>query len=260
MQISPTERMKELGVKPFNQQQPVYKYRKLQSAIDVIVKNEVYFATAKELEPWDRLELHPSILDLTFTKEEKQKHLKNLGFPDCTDEVYRDTILPLSIEFFKTQIGIFSTGKSPLINPLWEKYGDVHKGVCLGFVIPANTFGTHLSFSVNYTNTPQKVKLIDAEEGDVSNDVFYWMCTKQQSYVNEEEVRLIDNNGFGVRNFLKEMLFEVIMGIETSDDDLNLISKLLDDNGYSHTSISKIKVDSQNFCLQKEYLKKPATR
>jgi len=245
-------RMVELGVTPYSMEQPVYKYRSMEAAIEILITNQVYFPTAKELERYDRLELHRSILDLSFTQEEKAKHLiaLDLGFNDCPDQHYREKIQPLSIEFAKTQIGLFSAGKSPNNGPLWERYGNLHKGICLGFIIPPNTIATDLSFNVNYTKNPTKIKLFDVVgDNPFSNDVFYWLCTKQERYSYEEEVRIINDKGFGFRTFEKGMLFEIILGMDTTERDYNLISKVAADYGYN-VKINKIAVDDDDYELK----------
>ena len=252
MSSSIYNRMVELGIKPHSMQQPVYKYRSMETAVDILVMNEIYFPTAKELEKYDRLELHKSMLDLSFTQEEKKRHVEglDLGIGICSDIDYTQKIQPMSIEFAKTQIGLFSVGKSSNNGALWERYGNVHKGVCLGFIIPPNTIATDLSFNVNYTNTPTKIKLFDTVgQNPYSNDVFYWFCTKREWYSYEEEVRIINDKGFGFRPFEKSMLFEIILGMDTTERDYRYISKVAYDYGY-RVKVTKIVVDDNDYELK----------
>jgi hypothetical protein len=256
MQNDIFKRMIELGVEPFDLRQPIYKYRTFESAKDILKSNQVYFPNSVELK--DKLELHTSLLDLNFTQQEKENYCKgffkreNGRFYVCSDEEYL-RILQSSIEFFKTQIGIFSTSKTATCSSLWDHYGGSGKGICLGFVIPPNASGTFLSFNINYKHPPIKVKLIDEEEGDISNDIFYWFCKKDPSYSNEEEVRLINNLGYGLTHFQKDMLFEIIFGIDTTESDCKEVYELIAEYGYPTPRYGKIKIDDNAFGLAVEY-------
>ncbi len=256
--VSQYERMVDLGVVPFDLRNPVYKYRSLIDTVEILKSNKLYFPTSVQLN--DKLELHPSILDLSFTKETKEKYLSGFAkrnradLLNLSDEQFREMLLN-SIEFFKNGVGIFSTCKSSTNSSIWEHYGDNHKGVCLGFVIPKNAFGSHLSFNVHYTDQPKKIKLIDDSEGDITHDIFYWFCIKQKSFAFEDEVRIIDENGYGLRPFYKEMLFEIILGKDATVDDYNLIKKVVNDVGYPVKRIGKIVIKPDTFGLSIDYFK-----
>lgn len=251
------EKMVNLGISPFDLRNPVYKYRSVQSAVEILQTNKIYFPTSNQLN--DQLELHPSILDISFTKETKERYLKgfalrnNSEIQTMSDAQFSETILN-SVSYFRNNVGIFSTGKTSTNSCLWEHYADNHKGVCLGFASPPNSFATYLSFNVHYTDQPNKIKLISNMEGKIADDIFYWFCIKHKSFSFEEEIRIIDGDGYGLRPFRKEMLFEIIMGRDTTEEDYNLVSKTLAANGYQVKRIGKIIVTPNIFGLSIENL------
>jgi hypothetical protein len=249
--------MVEMGVVPFDLRQPIYKYRTIAAAVETIRTNKVYFPNSIELK--DKLELHPSIIDIEFTEETKKKYVDRIFMavnrvPPPVDNNTLTQILTQSVQSIKTQVGIFSSGKSANNSFLWENYGENHSGVCLGFKIPDNAFGSHLSFNVNYTDNPLKIKFINPDNGELTKDLFYWFCTKDKSYISEQEVRVLAENHCGLTPFVKELISEVIFGRDTTIEDQELIVKILKENDYPVQKFGKIRISDSFYGLKIEPL------
>ena len=243
------KRLEEFGLVSHDLLTPVYKYRTIEDAKQILTTNKISFPNAEQLRECDKLELHKSILDLDFSDEEIRKHLVYLGI-NQTVEYFREYMLSDSLEYFRTKVGILSLGKTSTNSPLWERYAEKHKGVCLGFMLPQYQISQHLAFYVNYPPQPKKVKIIDENTGGISSPaIYYWVCTKHVDFKPEEEVRIISENQSGLAEFKKDMLVEIILGRDTSKIEYDLFSQLVIDHGYS-VKMNKIVVDDSFFGLQ----------
>lgn len=256
MPTSIYKRMIEMGVAPFNQINPIYKYRNIEKAKEIIQTGKVFFPNSTQLS--DKLELHSSIWNIDFSNDQKEKFLtriyRSVGqeVPEnISDDLFK-RVLENSIKTMRDETGIFSAGKTATNGLLWENYGDNNSGVCLGFKIPPNSFGTILSFGINYTDNPQRIDFLD-QNGEITCDWFYWLCTKSKSYISEEEIRLITVNYCGFVPFLKDMLFEIIFAMNTPKEQEQNIIELLKECGYSHTRIGKVHTDDKHFGLFVKY-------
>ncbi len=243
------KRMEEFGLVAHDLLTPVYKYRTIEKAKQILTTTKIGFPNALQLRECDKLELHKSLLDLDFSDEEIRKHLAYLEI-NQTVEYFRENMLSDSLEYFTTNVGILSLGKTATNPPLWERYGEMHKGVCLGFMLPPAQISEHLAFYVNYPLQPKKVKIIDKDTGSISSpEIYYWLCTKHKDFEPEQEVRVISENFSGLATFKKDMLVEIILGRDTTKTEYDLFSQLAIDNGYT-AKINKIVVDDEIFGLQ----------
>jgi len=232
-------RLRELGISPFDIRLPFYKYRSIESAIEILKTNKLYFPNAIKL--MDKFELHHSYFDLNSTPDLRDKYIERIckkssnEFSPMSDDDYYEMQLS-TIEGFRNTIGIFSSATSPDNNFLWQEYGDNHKGVCLGFKFPenmvSNFFNLGLPFFVNYTDTPLQIKYIDEGNAEMTQDFAYWLCTKQKSYDKEAEIRILDENYCGPKIFPKEILHEIIFGCETTKEDQYKILRIVEDYSY----------------------------
>ena len=241
--------MEEFGLVSHNLLTPVYKYRTIEQAKQILETSKISFPNAEQLRECDKLELHKSILDLDFSDEEIRKHLEYLEI-EQTVEYFREHMLSDSLKYFTTEVGILSLGKTATNSPLWERYANKHKGVCLGFMLPPEGVSDHLAFYVNYPVQPKKVKIIDTDTGGISaSGIYYWLCTKHKDFEIEQEVRVISENLCGLAKFKKDMVVEIILGRDTTKTEYDLFSQLAVDNGYN-VRINKIVVDDEVFGLQ----------
>lgn len=247
------EPMKKLGLKPHDLLTPVYKYRSIEWAKETLTTSKLIFSNAERLRTLgDDYELHQSIVDWDFTDVEIIKHIKHLGIDETVDS-FRKNKVPQIREYFSTMIGILSLGETATNSHLWERYGDKHKGVCLGIKLPPEGVSNLLPFHINYPPQPDTVKIIDEVTGALNGAaIYYWLCTKREQYKPENEVRVIreDETGSVIFkdgmlpiSFEKDMLVEIVLGKDTTETQYKLFSQLASDNGYK-VEINKVVVDN----------------
>lgn len=228
--------MFDLGIPPFNVELPFYKYRSVESAIQILESNELYFPNAIQLGVNDPYELHHSYLDLDLSQELTDRYTERIfGIINkkplyASKELFKEFNHSV-IEDNKHRIGILSTATSPINSYCWQAYGDKNKGVCLGFKVPQNMYKELLDFGlailVNYTDTPTPIKIIDENTAELTTNIYYWLCSKRTEFSREEEVRILDVNFCGAKKFPKQFLSEVVYGAETSEADKEKIENIL---------------------------------
>jgi hypothetical protein len=245
------DHLKEQGVTNFDLRKTVYKYRTIRGAAKIIKSSQVYFSPADKLN--DTQELNPDNIDLSFTKETKERYWQKSGLNDVTDaEQTAAMVNSVNNYFRKGAIGIFSAGKTPVNLHLWQQYGAKHTGVCFGFRsahkekvgwhIP-NSAGTYLAFNVNYTDEPRLVKFFDPEDDDLNKEIYnYWFNTKRTKYIPEDEIRVINEVGSGPEIFEKKLLYEVVFGELTPQESIDFILKLLMQYEYPVQRIGRARI------------------
>ena len=142
-------------------------------------------------------------------------------------------------------ISCFSETKESIL--MWGHYAGSHRGVCLGFNGP----GLQKNFSASISEMQQlqtikmlrKVSYVDelptfklvSEEEDRAN--VFWKKSRIWSY--EKEWRTISYLGENedmdgkLQNFPKEILAEIIFGVNTKQEDIERIRTIANEGGYS---------------------------
>ncbi len=165
-----------------------------------------------------------------------QQIRKHVGGEIPYEIVHKDLIRKFGISCFS------ETKKSIL---MWGHYADSHRGVCLGFNGPGLRENFSASISemqqlktikmlrkVGYVNELPIFKLASEKE-DCAN--VFWEKSSIWSY--EKEWRTISYLGGDMdgklQNFPKEILAEIIFGVNTKQEDIERIRTIANEGGYS---------------------------
>jgi len=154
--------------------------------------------------------------------------------------------------------GIFClSGKNDHIL-MWSHYADSHKGICFGFkdnltgYIP-NEAPLYDS-DIIYENEHPYIEIYNdfsAGRAYASNDQFKnfaemshdlldaALTKKHIDWQYEEETRIISEEGPGPRTFKPEGLSNVVLGMNISPEDEQLIKTLLEHKKWEHVKLSK---------------------
>ena len=98
---------------------------------------------------------------------------------------------------------------------MWSHYANAHKGICLGFRAgPADQFFRR-SQKVHYSPSYPTTRIFDSDEQRFTTAIL----TKSEHWSHEKEYRIIETKGPGTYAFPEDLLVEVILGCEISDQD-----------------------------------------
>ena len=236
----------------------LFKFRGInKDLIDTLVKGTIYCARPIRLnDPFDcQVDIKNSAKNaISRLSGRKQETLVKLAkLKDFFDNI-QNSIKSAGICSFSLVI------EEPL---LWSHYANEHKGLCLTYEIPFQSFfepkkqikgaiipvdyGENLLTDWFIKNTPEKGK-IDTKK--FSNSlVEKVLSVKGTSWGYEKEVRIICSKEGSVpipKNFLRQVCF----GMNASESDISLIKKLIETAGYS-IEYYQIKRSRQDFGIKK---------
>lgn len=244
----------------------VYKYRRWKNEYDkrVLTQKELFFASPRSFE--DPLDCKQTIDYSSLTDEDKfewgkivvKQKYPHLG-DDLIPEVTRRFLLkaPINdpIEVKKIQesqleryfdiTGVLSLSFNPSSNRMWDKYGDQHKGFCVGF-------DSQLLFESRIGGTGAYVEYVDElheiypePKMDFHTQAYHQIFYKLKKWEFEEEYRLHIIRGHKLRiedrrqhapvNAFKELIIGKKMPKEDFEE---LINELPDD--LKHVKIIKL--------------------
>jgi hypothetical protein len=151
--------------------------------------------------------------------------------------------------------GVYSLSKTNDEILMWSHYADNHKGFCIGFEnLHQNTIPVTKPLTINYTNQytdlsapelildfykkmyGQHIALTDSEWNkkyrELANQTKFAddqrggiaiLTDKYEKWSYEQEFRLIDEKGFGLRTFDLSCLKTITFGLRTSAQDIETI-------------------------------------
>jgi hypothetical protein len=177
--------------------------------------------------------------------------------------------------------GVYSLSKTNEEILMWSHYADNHKGFCIGFEnLHQNTTPLTKPLPINYTNQytdlsapelvldfykkmyGQYITLPDAEWNEkyreLANQTKFTddqrggiaiLTDKYEKWSYEQEFRLIDEKGFGLRPFNPACLKTVTFGLRTSSQDIETIINICKDKK-SNIEFFQTQKKKNNFALE----------
>lgn len=178
--------------------------------------------------------------------------------------------------------GIYSLSKVNNEILMWSHYADNHRGFCIGFEnlhlntapqvkqLPVNykTTFTDLSDPTiiinyyvnvfhNFVHLPDKawnakreklakvVKHIDDQRGGISV-----LTDKYEKWAYEQEIRLIDERNFGLKQFNPRCMKSITFGLRTNQQEINNIIDICKKNKKEHIKFFKAEKHDEKFELK----------
>lgn len=213
---------------------PVNKY-----LYDSLINNEIYFPTPAELnDPFDcSLDIRKSLMTaLSQSEEEIRKFI---------DHMLSNS---QAIDFLTTVLsthGVCSFTSETKNSVLWTHYADDHRGVCFRYVFPES--GILFEDIIGFTKVVYEQNALtdwiksNAHKFCHGNDYMVsdflvdlaknLLGMKDKCWAYEQEYRLIKQT-HGCLKVPKEYLKEICFGLNTLDEDIRTIKKLMDNCGY----------------------------
>lgn len=140
----------------------------------------------------------------------------------------------------QNKFGIFSMSTDPFSIPMWSYYGKNHTGMCIG--LRTDLLGIHqrslvkknkllVLHEVNYSNDLPKVCVDMRPDGFTDQELKeleLTLYTKSNSWAHENEYRLVFHNYANkTYTFGSEIVAEIILGVDVSDSNIDLLLKNL---------------------------------
>jgi len=231
-----------------------FKFREINKyLIDGLVKGTIYFASPKQLnDPFDcRVDIKKAakqaIEQLSGRKKEILTKLANME--RYFDQMQNDT----------GNVAVCSF--SLILNDplLWAHYANQHKGLCLTYNFPESFLNNPEAIlavaPVEYEDNSMTKWFVDntpTEETDFKEftlEIIKKVLTiKSPAWSYEKEVRIIrmQNGPFEIE---KRQLTQICFGLDTTDSDIDLIKKVVDNAGYS-VEFCKIERSQSDFGIE----------
>lgn len=217
----------------------IFKFRKIDKrTIESLLSGNVYFSKPSDFnDPFDcQLKVYKSLQQaISIADEAKRSILLEVKkrFELNLPEINRD------IENF----GVFCAAQNLNNELMWAHYADSHKGICLTYKLPDSflddkkgvVLGTH---PVDYVDDPLinwflSNSWVYKDFNEVVTEMAIVILTnKAPCWSYENEGRVISRS-YGLKNIGLESLKQVCFGLKTSQEDKELIHRILSGIGYS---------------------------
>ena len=218
----------------------LYKYKSISTeqhvewAVEILLKDTIYFCSRTEFnDPFDcrpRFRVAATVEQLKeYIASVYERHAPHLDVKEryrlAEEDANRWRTNPagelkdFTQKFYKQSIdkyGICSLSADPHNPLMWAHYADSHRGICLEFDTSVQHSPFSLADKVIYQDEPPKFDLI----GDDENLTEMWhalLATKGLPWSYEQEWRVIDRNGVGLRKFHSQCLTAIVIGALCSD-------------------------------------------
>ncbi|HXA01899.1 MAG TPA: DUF2971 domain-containing protein [Cytophagaceae bacterium] len=227
----------------------VYKYRSWKGFHkDILLKNEIYFASPNELnDPFDfRIPRNWSLLtdeQMVEFAESRINSFTNIPFGQIED--YKKFILnklkndkelqsesdTFTYEKQNLDFGVLSLSKTYKGVSMWSHYADSHKGFCVGFKTKELVGSGELGYGhVEYLNDFPQINPLESSATNTANIQIY---SKSKEWEYEKEFRILKIKIDGFKNkanrihaFKDQAIAEIILGMEIIEDDKKTIIEM----------------------------------
>jgi hypothetical protein len=217
---------------------PLYKYRSLgrpqvqENLWKLLARQELRFASLKDFN--DPFDCEPSY-DLSGTDEQFVRYSKRMlsrrpsGLtPELRAEIER--YMPVwksnraeseaglgksASQMVAETYGIYCLTAVPNSILMWSHYARSHTGVCLEFDRRPVKSLFRDARKVRYPRRLPVARILQQTADQVGRTVF---LRKAGCWLHEQEWRIVDSGGPGVRHFASELLIGVIFGLRTSSE------------------------------------------
>jgi DUF2971 family protein len=125
---------------------------------------------------------------------------------------------------------------------LWAHYSASHTGVCLKFDITEDPDFFSTTFSVKYSKDYPVFDYLKEKNNLVNKAVL----TKSYHWAYEKEIRTLQTS-FGLHDFNKECLKEIIFGCKTDRSEITEIKKIISDAGYPDLKFKQVKLREKQY-------------
>jgi len=215
----------------------LFKFRSIDKyLLKSLVHSEIYFARPNRLnDPFDcRVDIRQSLENaISKSSSPTKERLEQLrGLSDFLDKVQSD-IAAMGVCSFSLAL------ENPL---LWAHYADAHKGICLTYHFSEQFFYENADHILGIVQVDYEINPLSewfVESGATIRDFDEFgislikkaLTVKSKPWKYEEEIRILKKED-GSYAIGKEHLVQVCFGLETPETDINLIRRLLDQDGY----------------------------
>lgn len=233
----------------------LYKYRCFGKYTNKIILNSsLYFPAINQInDPFDcklsfqqeyslaeRIECFTQLADKyasDFTLEQLlEKYPDNKSFID-----YRNIIIKELIN----KLGLLSLSKTPKNILMWSHYSNNHTGLVFQFAFEESSECFHSPLLVDYKDEYELLSYTS----DFKDEAQKLLLTKHVGWKYESEVRVIDLDYQGEKQFKKHELTSIIFGALAKDKDIDEMINLCRKNGFNHVNFSQARLSPSEFSL-----------
>lgn len=225
----------------------LYKYRTIEkNSLKYLISNEVYFSKTSDFnDPFDGQILPGNLLD----------DLKGMNIDVSNSPLAKHNDY-LAVRLNGFSVFCMSEKNDDIL--MWSHYADSHKGICFGFKENLERYIPNeapiYSSEVDYIDRHPYIDVYnDINSGRVYNsgDQFKDLCNIARNLLNasltkkhiswkyEKEIRVISEEGAGPRSFSPEALESVVLGMNVSSGDEQIVKELLKDKKWEHVVLHK---------------------
>ncbi|MDN5061334.1 DUF2971 domain-containing protein [Aliarcobacter butzleri] len=229
----------------------LYKYRNFEDPymINIIKNSSLYFSQVKNFnDPFDlRLDFKQS-----YTKQERLSHIKYLSKENGSDPNHYKKLKKKARDpkefnkikeesFYKVfnNISILSLSSDPKNILMWSHYAHNHTGLVFEFTEKFNSSRFLQIQKVKYKND---YSLLDLTKNTnfIKKEIGELLLTKYSDWQYEQEYRILNiNDDPGEKSFNKLELTSIIFGLETANENIEMIKKLCAENGFGHVKFKR---------------------
>jgi len=210
-----------------NESFTLYKYRTINKRlIESIINQTLYFARPDALnDPFDcRIDLQKAFRRAAMSATDERRNFLSSFL--ATPEFFRNW----RSTFDTMGVCCFSRTFSETL--LWSHYAEEHKGVCLEYQFRGASLLGNITAAQNveYLDDPLVPWLVEEAPMDMTEFAkelaFRYLRTKCPAWKYEQEARIIRQES-GPFKFQGVLLTEVCFGLRTPQDDIDLVTKLV---------------------------------
>lgn len=226
-----------------------FKYREINNySLDSLVRGTLYFAAPEELnDPFDcKLDIEKSILHAkTKLNSEQKRNLDRLLNYKKSHEVMQKSI---------GKIGVCSFSLDTKNVLMWSHYSNNHKGMTILYRFPEEYLNDEDYFlgnsEVKYENDPlTKWFINNAVKSEINSREYLFklaiiiLTSKNPKWYYEKEARIIRKES-GIFSIKKEFIIQICFGLNTSQEDIELIREIVSHYNHKVTLCRVIRTES----------------
>lgn len=234
----------------------VFKFRPINKyTISSLVNSELYFAPPKQLnDPFDcNVNIYKSLEKaISIATDEVEKRLIKLKKHEDYFSTIQKKLLTYGVCSFSTD----------LLNPLlWSHYSEDHRGLCLlydipdGFIVDGPDRIAGMA-RVVYEENPLTAWFLNISEELLASGAIAFgselmkklFTIKAPCWSYENEVRIL-RNGVGRLSIDKSFLKQICFGLNSADEDIQTIRRIIENNGHEVT-FCKIQRNDDDFGIE----------